>query len=319
MSESSEKPPASIDHEAVNLLTELGIPGPIQRGFLKAGGRLCGALVDLPAAWLEGVVDNIRSTTDARRLLRIEAAKALSEGFPSNESALAVRAFAQNATKILGEQVNIEDVLSVAVGELSRSRASTSPVREPDDDWLTTFRSEASKRSSAEMKVAFGRILSGEIQNPGTTSIRAVRNVGEMDRATASLFRILCSMTLVVHGMCARVVTPGGDAAQNALQDFGLSFTQLNILHEHGLIISDFNSKLDFAQFTRLQIPISYAGRRVSLTAMPGLSRQVQIHGVNLSTIGQQLYNIVDLEENAPYTSKLAAYFKEKRILFQLS
>ena len=315
MSDTPEKALAAIDSKTVDLLTELGIPAPIQRGFLKALGRFCGALVDLPAVWLEGVVDNIRATTDARRVLRIEAAKALAKGFRS-DSNLAARAYAQNAAKILGEQVTIEDVLGVTIRELNGSKGDVSPEREPDDEWLTTFRSEASRRSSAEMKEAFGRILSGELQNPGTFSIRAVRNLGEMDTATASLFRSFCSMTLVIPGVYSLVVTPGGNAAQNALQDVGLSFSRLNILQEHDLIISDFHSQLDFAQFVRLNFPLTYVGRPVKLIAMAGLSREVQIHGVGLSSIGQQLYKIVDLEENTDYTGRLAAYLSKKRIGF---
>ena len=205
--------------------------------------------------------------------------------------------------------------MATIIGRLiNQSKESMSPGREPDDEWLTTFRSEASKRSSAEMKEAFGRILSGELQHPGTFSIRAVRNLGEMDTSTASLFRSLCNMTLVIPGVYSLVVTPGGDATQNALRDVGLPFSKLNILQEHDLIISDYNSSLDFAPFAHANFSITYAGRSGSLIAMDGLSKKVQIHGVGLSSIGEQLYKIVDLQENAHYTGRLAAHLETKKI-----
>ena len=40
----------------------------------------------------------------------------------------------------------------------------------------------------------------------------------------------------------ARVPSLGDNAAKNALKDYGLDFSNLNVLNEHGLIISDYNS-----------------------------------------------------------------------------
>ena len=41
----------------------------------------------------------------------------------------------------------------------------------------------------------------------------------------------------------ARVPSLGGNAADNALQKYGLDFGNLNVLNEHGLIISDYRAR----------------------------------------------------------------------------
>ena len=121
------------------------------RTIAKLTEHLFVGVAEVPAAYFEGIADNIRSTTEARRLLRIEAAKSLANGFKTN-SKLAARAYAQHAAKILKEQVNVEEVLGITLQELSNTKRTDQPKGVPDDDWLAGFRNEASQRSSEEMR-----------------------------------------------------------------------------------------------------------------------------------------------------------------------
>ena len=317
MSDTPEQTPAGIGTAIAELFTELGILGFLQPGIVKAVSHLIYGVADIPVAYLEGFADSVRSTTEARRHLRIEAARSLAEGFHTN-SDLAARAYAQHASKVLKEQVNVEDVLGIALDQLSKSEATAEPRGVPNDDWLAALRNEAAQRSSEEMKLAFGKILAGEIQSPGTYSIRTVRTLGMMETRTASLFKTLCNVVFVVQLVDSRVITPSGNAAHNALQEFGLSFSQLNVLQENGLIISDFNSWLEYSQFTQIPIPMSYAGRRVRLAPTEGMGNSVQLHGVALTSLGTELYGVVDLEENKSYSGKLFECFRNHKIAFHL-
>ena len=84
-------------------------------------------------------------------------------------------------------------------------------------------------------------------------SIRALsilRNLGPVRRA--KLLQVLSSACIthftldgVASPLDVRVPSLGRNAGENSLQDFGLSFGNLNILNEHGLIISDYNSWYD--------------------------------------------------------------------------
>lgn len=312
-----EQTPVEIGTTIGELFVELGILGFLQPGIIKAISHLIYGVADIPIAYLQGFADSIRSTTEARRHLRIEAARSLADGFKTN-SALATRAYAQHATKILKEQVNVEDVLGIALDQLSKSEATAEPQGVPNDDWLATLRNEAAQRSSDEMKLAFGKILAGEIESPGKYSIRTVRTLGMMETRTASLFKRLCNLVLVVDSVDARVIVPSGSAAHNALHEFGLPFSELNTLQENGLIISDYDSVMEYSQLSKYPVLMSYAGWRVGLSSMEGMSKKVELHGVALSQMGTELYTVVDLEENKRYSDKLVECFRNRGIEFSM-
>jgi len=317
VSEIPENVPSRGGTGIAEFLADLGISAIFQPGIVKAIGHLMYAAADVPAAYLEGVADSIRSTTESRRHLRLEVARSLADRFETN-SELAARAYSQNATKILKEQINVEDVLGIALEQLSTTHGTAEPNGVPEDDWLTAFRNEAAQRSSEEMKLAFGRILAGQIREPGTYSIRTMRALGVMDTQTASLFKVLCNIAFVVSAVDTRVITPSGNAGNNALQEFGLSFLKLNVLQENGLIISDYNSWLEYSQLIQVPIPMSYAGRRVRLEPLEGMGNSTKLHGVALTKMGTELYSVVDLEENNNYTIKLVECFRNNNIALRI-
>lgn len=300
--------------DVLDIMAELSVPDLVQKGFLKAVNLLLGAATDIPAAWLEGYSSRIRATTDARNALTVTAANELSKGF-GGESELANRAFAQQASRILGEQVNLEDVVAVAAAELGANGATANPSSEPDDDWLNSFRNEASQKSSEEMKYTFGKILAGEIRQPGSFSIKSVRTLGLMDLPTASLFRKFCNMTFSIPLLkAATVCSLGSNAGSNSLQQFGMSFDQLVKLQEHGLIISDFNSWRDIGALVGQPIPIKMGNHQFMLSPLEGFSGDFKMHGVALTSVGRELFEIVDVEDDVAYMDALTKFLESNMI-----
>ena len=48
------------------------------------------------------------------------------------------------------------------------------------------------------MQILFGRILAGEIKQPGLYSIKTLKDLGELDQKVAQLFKRLCSCSLIL-------------------------------------------------------------------------------------------------------------------------
>ena len=139
-------------------------------------------------------------------------------------------------------QSNIEAVVRQAASELEDKHVKD---HEPDHDWTARFFSDIQDVSNQETQILYAKILAGEVERPGSTSIKALSILKDLDQPTAKLFRVLCSATISIDEVhMFRVVSFGGDAGQNALEKFGLSFDKLNVLNEHGLIISDYNSSI---------------------------------------------------------------------------
>ena len=122
---------------------------------------------------------------------------------------------------------------------------------EPDHDWTARFFNDVQDVSTKETQRLYAKILAGEVEKPGSTSTKTLGILKDLDRPTAMLFVIVCSACTSLFSvgeqiLDARVISLGGDATQNALRKFGLSFDNLNILSEHGLIIAEYRSWYDF-------------------------------------------------------------------------
>ena len=143
---------------------------------------------------------------------------------------------------------NTRSVVEDAADELGDKEVSN---HEPDHDWTARFFNDIQDVSSEEMQSLWAKVLAGEVEKPGSTSIQTLSILKNLDQATARLFGKLCSIciSLRLDGnqfIDARVPSLGGNAGSNALQEYGLDFGNLNVLNEHGLVISDYNSWVDY-------------------------------------------------------------------------
>ena len=67
---------------------------------------------------------------------------------------------------------------------------------EPDPDWTSRFFSDAQDVSSEGMQALWAKILAGEVERPGSTSIRTLGIMKDLDRSIAVGFRRLCTLSL---------------------------------------------------------------------------------------------------------------------------
>lgn len=303
-----------------------GIPAPIRKNAAKAFARLCTAAVEYPVALIEGAIAEKRAETRARVTLIDSSARQLADQMQTNPE-YARAAASKFAHKIIRERVNIDQISRIAAENLrslpkdeKEQKEEAPPISE---DWLNTFENEAARMSSDEMQQIFGRILAGEIQRPASYSIKTIRIMSQLDNRAASLFRQLCSCSVSLRVpdssavIDARVVSMGV-AGSNSLQAYGLSFDCLNILHEYGLIISDYNSYMDYQMASvvagRVGIALHHQGSKwVFVPKEPtSESREIRVEGVGFSRSGKELLSLVEVEPNAKYTEALTFYFEAR-------
>ena len=228
-------------------------------------------------------------------------------------------------------QTNIESVVQQAALRLGEKEVQDHPV---DHDWTSRFFSDTQDVSSEEMQLLYAGILAGEVERPGSISIKTLSILKDLDRSTAVLFSILCSasafFSLDGEGVLdARVISLGGDAGQNALSEFGLSFDSLNLLNEHGLIIADYKSRYDIRfcintfgkneneEKVVIRIPFRFQERHWILepTTPREIDAEYQASGVALTKTGRELSSVVECQPMVEYSQKLKTYFTSQGLV----
>ena len=255
---------------------------------------------------------------EARRVYELPAGVEPSE--PSMVEAVEQRILYQEEKR----QRNIQDVL----GKAANAATSTEvPDHEPDHDWTARFFNSIQDVSSEEMQTLWAKILAGEVERPGSTSTRTLSILRDLDQTTANLFRTLCSLALTIflpNGsiLDSRVISLGGKVGRNVLEPFGLSFDRLNILNEHGLIISDFESQMNYRaciagkinEALRVPVPFIYQDRSWGL--VPNEEREKEgefnLSGVALTVAGRELARVIDQVSVPAYDEAMVNFFTDK-------
>lgn len=223
-------------------------------------------------------------------------------------------------------QANILSVLDRTAEEVGEG---TVPNQEPDHDWTARFFTDVQDVSSEEMQTLWAKVLAGEVQRPGGTSLRTLSILRNLDKATAALFQRFCSACVVLLPsenvfLDARVPSLGGRPGGNVLQKYGLSYGQLNVLNEHGLIIPDYDSWFDYgicigkklSESQIIRIPFGYQGRNWVLksTDQHAADKEFKLSGVALTRSGQELSRVVGLHAMKEYSQDLEAFFESKSL-----
>ena len=229
-----------------DLALDATIPAPIRKNAFKAFDRLCSALIDVPVRALERRSSEKRAESEARIKIREEITAQIVQQVKVDPE-YALKAGHKFAEKIIREQLNLDKISAIAADELKKAtsvKLTNQDTNQPnetqsanstnqnanddngktiDDDWLNNFETEARQVNTEEMQRRFGRVLAGEIEKPGSYSIRSIKILFELNQDAAALFKRLCWLCVVMENPCdgvivdARVVSIDGDAAQMLL------------------------------------------------------------------------------------------------------
>jgi len=211
-------------------------------------------------------------------------------------------------------------------GDTSGAGVDGDRSQQTSDRWLHTFYDEAGKVDENVLKEAFTRILMGEIEAPGSFSVRTLRIMGGMSQSTAERFRRAVSVSIqldfegVVHD--ARVCGMGGNLGQNCLKEDGLSYDVLIDLTENGLVHPDYNCYYPYWPLSlepetlnqlprHFQFPFFHQGKLWELIPNEdsNATKQLRVEGAKFTSCGTELLKIVDIESLPNFTNRLKQYF----------
>lgn len=127
-------------------------------------------------------------------------------------------------------QKNIDAIASIAEGQLPPEVSST-PV---EPDWAVQFFQKCQDIGDENMQVLWAKLLAGEVQQPGSFSLRTVQVLSQLSKTEALAFESLCAQAPTNHG---RHVLLLFSTDPEALHSAGLQSPQaLFDLEEAGLL-----------------------------------------------------------------------------------
>ncbi|MET3854416.1 DUF2806 domain-containing protein [Rhizobium sp. OAE497] len=272
-----------------------------------------------------------KKTTNKGREIISNAVAAKAAKMIAEEDPRAATLFDQGLKRLVGEQATVEEIFADAI--VDASGAGTAGIGDGDisDDWLNKFRRLASEASSERMKAGFAKILSGEIQKPGSFSPLAMQAFSVLSPEAVAVLQkfTACAISggpLFGPMLCSLGKAPGA----NDLDVYGLNYHALTVLQEHGLLTHSFTpyqtvNELIFAagafciggkfySATKNGEPLWMMGFKDGVVDQEGLkqARMLQFTGPALTKAGAELFGIVEVEQNEQYLAEFQVWLKNE-------
>lgn len=196
-------------------------------------------------------------------------------------------------------QGNIESIVRVAAEGVGTSSVADHAV---DPDWTARFFADAQDVSSEQMQQIWSRILAGEVETPGRTSLRTLSILRDMTQRDARLFARLAPFTI------SRFIL-NDEAATGELDSFP-SYAQLLHLANIGLVRADPGLVLHFhgeedSLLDRDRTVFSFIGR-----GPQGDGIRFSLPVYLLTESGRELYGLSDGTQSAEYLAAVAGVLK---------
>ena len=182
-------------------------------------------------------------------------------------------------------QKNMEDITAKALSQLNENAKPDSI----ENDWIVNFFDTCRIVSDNEMQELWSRVLAGEANAPGTYSKRTVNFLSDLDKDEADLFTRLCGFVWVI-GDEGRVPLIRIETAE-IYRRHGINFDTLSHLASIGLIQFSANPGFRAGDLPK-RVAVSYYGRSLTLEMRNNTNNDLDIGGVLLTRIGQELVPI---------------------------
>lgn len=230
--------------------------------------------------------------TDVKRTAAAQGeAMVLLEEAKARASEVALRAANRILDVEIRRQQNIDAITQIAQEQLP-DEVSDVPV---DADWAARFFREAQDVSNSQMRLLWGKLLSGEVVNPGSFSHRTLAVVSNLGQSEADKFEALCSMAVKIMGRSPVVIVNVGGASFGRQPD--LLFEDFVEFQAAGLITHEpLGTQLNFngvegqshSLFIERPAAIAFVAKHSSASAT------LPLGAVNFTSAGRELFAIAE-------------------------
>ena len=228
-----------------------GIPVPPQliRRFRVGVGRLIDGGFDVAVGW----VDRKIAKQDFDVEQQLETVRVLADAGRNHLVARDPDVAEAVARSFLNEhKLKLDNRTRVVQAAFNELRNEPPPEEcadtDLDVDWLNHFSEIAGQKSSPEMQALLGKILAGEIRQPGAFSPMTINVLANLTMRIAKKFEDLCSIS--VHSSGTNYIL--GDVfpafSTNGIGEIGFSYSDILLLRQYQLLAIE--------QGTEIKVPV---------------------------------------------------------------
>jgi uncharacterized repeat protein (TIGR03899 family) len=252
------------------------------------------------------------AVTHARADVEVAIIKELGSQQLQQLQNMEIRAGQRVSQQSLFHQANIEAVIEKSIAQLP-SAVSDAPV---ETDWLVTFFDNVKNISHEDMQMIWARILVGEINQPGSCSMRTLHLLKQMSQKEALLFAEFCSFLVVIEGHinpCFFTDTYGCHRNRFVMREFKQK--ERLLLAEMGLV--NFEEDIFFSFKFGESFNLIYGNKKITIKYGGEENRSDEIKtiicGYPLTQSGKELYSICSPEFRQPFWSNMQSVLVELR------
>ncbi len=228
------------------------------------------------------------------------------EQIKNRDFCAALKALSSNGSLSAYDFYKWNNVLRIAEIAEEELRGSNTEIHssEFDFDWFLRFFDAAGNIHADDMKQLWARVLAGEIEQPGSFSLRTIETLRNMSQAEALTFKNASSLVLEETDG-SRFLFCDSDLSDSSInQKYGLNMTDILALEEAGLISAlRANNAVDLSEgaggFS------NGSGYILLFESMDGQSAEFQYKSYPLSQVAIQLLPIVQEEVDDGYLISL--------------
>ena len=196
---------------------------------------------------------------------------------------------------------NIKSVIGDAADMLTDKKVAN---HEPDPDWTARFFNCAQDVSSEDMQKIWAKILAGEVERPGKTSLRTMDTLKNMTRKDAKLFKGISSFVI------------GNDFIFYEYDDVqhykAISFGNMLHLQDCGLVKTQFSLVWSVNWDNKEDSMLRYQDKTLEIIEYPNIGECLEIPAVCLTTTGKELLSVTRREEQREYLQDFSRFLQAK-------
>ena len=197
---------------------------------------------------------------------------------------------------------NVKTVIEDAANALDDKEVHN---HEPDPDWTARFFDCVQDVSSEDMQKIWARILSGEVERPGGTSLRTLETLRNMTKRDAELFQGICDFVIdgdfVFHD-------------ENSADNFDdLKYNNLLHLQDCGLVnvVPSLVKRWQWSgQEEQGNIVFSYQNGALLVTRSQKTNGTLEIPEILLTTAGRELFRVSECTFQMGYLQALSKFLQ---------